>query len=518
LLLAVLPINLCLAQVGPTGGGGGGRVGPPGPAPSGTGAVVVNSGVASAIVVSGDGTLNPSTGALTVRSTNGSSFAPVATSGSAGDLTTGTLPHARLPVLLSGDIPANAANTSGNAATAAALSSAPALCPAGSYTLGINVTGNAQGCTALPVFPSAAIVGTTDTQTLTNKSVDGVTPTTFGFVDPTSSIQTQLNGKAPLTVEPRFTTASFSATPIFTASSLSADTFKITLTGNVTSSTLASATTSEVITWQIYEDGTGGRTFVFPTNIVGGCAISTAANTYTQISGIFDGTNVIVRSCISNNPSVIPSGGTALGTASQPFQMVSFYGNGTYGTNSFTLSGTPTGNETITAYGAGNSVIPQVKDCTVTGGQVISKINSDGSVTCTTQDGIVVGIGSGNSTVAGSSTVFFGIAGAGTGGNAGESVKQIPWPFSGTFKTFYLLTNTSQPAGGALTCTWRVNGADVSGGPGVSWAASAGAGTQSDLTDSFTVSAGNLVDMKCTNASGSNSAAISGGTIVFYPN
>ena len=33
------------------------------------------------------------------------------------------------------------------------------------------------------------------TQTLTNKTVDGVSPTTFGFVDPTSSVQTQLNGK-----------------------------------------------------------------------------------------------------------------------------------------------------------------------------------------------------------------------------------------------------------------------------------------------------------------------------------
>lgn len=37
---------------------------------------------------------------------------------SASDLTTGTLPHAQLPALLSADIPNNAANTTGNAATA----------------------------------------------------------------------------------------------------------------------------------------------------------------------------------------------------------------------------------------------------------------------------------------------------------------------------------------------------------------------------------------------------------------
>jgi hypothetical protein len=43
---------------------------------------------------------------------------------SASDLTTGTLPHAQLPALVSGDIPNNAANTTG---TAANLSGTPTL-------------------------------------------------------------------------------------------------------------------------------------------------------------------------------------------------------------------------------------------------------------------------------------------------------------------------------------------------------------------------------------------------------
>lgn len=51
---------------------------------------------------------------------------------SASDLTTGTLPHAQLPTLLSGDIPDNAANTSG---TAANLSGTPTL-PAGTVLPG----------------------------------------------------------------------------------------------------------------------------------------------------------------------------------------------------------------------------------------------------------------------------------------------------------------------------------------------------------------------------------------------
>src|ERR1700679_988914 len=57
---------------------------------------------------------------------------------------------------------------------------------------------------------------------------------------------------------------SFSATPTFTATSNAADDFAITLTGNVSSSTLASASTGERLSFKICQDATGGRTFVWP--------------------------------------------------------------------------------------------------------------------------------------------------------------------------------------------------------------------------------------------------------------
>src|SRR5215831_2047906 len=71
-----------------------------------------NSGSLSGFTVNGDGTLTPSTGALTVTKTNGVAFAPSATTDTtkASNITSGTLPAGRMPAL-SGDVSSTAGNT-----------------------------------------------------------------------------------------------------------------------------------------------------------------------------------------------------------------------------------------------------------------------------------------------------------------------------------------------------------------------------------------------------------------------
>lgn len=68
-----------------------------------------------------------------------------------------------------------------------------ALNPSGSVGCIFNSTAGMHQC-----YDASGALTTVDaasTQTLTNKTVDGVSPTTMGYLDATSSVQTQLNGK-----------------------------------------------------------------------------------------------------------------------------------------------------------------------------------------------------------------------------------------------------------------------------------------------------------------------------------
>jgi len=86
----------------------------------------------------------------------------------------------------------------------------------------------------------------------------------------------------------------FSSTPTFDASL--GNTLGITLTGNVTSSTLSNATNGEVINFMICQDSGGGHTFAWPTNVKGGMTIGSTASTCSAQSFYFNGTTAYALS------------------------------------------------------------------------------------------------------------------------------------------------------------------------------------------------------------------------------
>jgi len=79
----------------------------------------------------------------------------------------------------------------------------------------------------------------------------------------------------------------FSATPVFDASQGS--TLKLTLTGNVTSSTLANATSGQIFSLIVCQDSSGGHTFVPPANVQWNPIGANGANYCVAESFTFDG-------------------------------------------------------------------------------------------------------------------------------------------------------------------------------------------------------------------------------------
>ena len=67
--------------------------------------------------------------------------------------------------------------------------------------------------------------------------------------------------------------------------------WSMTLTGNITASTFTGGVAGMLYTFVIAQDGTGNRTFVWPTNFIGASAISPTANGVSIQTFYFDGTN-----------------------------------------------------------------------------------------------------------------------------------------------------------------------------------------------------------------------------------
>jgi hypothetical protein len=100
------------------------------------------------------------------------------------------------------------------------------------------------------------------------------------------------------------TLVTYSATPVFNVAAQN-QLFIITLTGNASSQPLTAVgiTPPGLVTWEIIQDGAGGHTFTWPSNVIGGCTIGSLANQVTLQHFIWDGTNAI-----ATGPCVIGQG------------------------------------------------------------------------------------------------------------------------------------------------------------------------------------------------------------------
>ena len=85
-----------------------------------------------------------------------------------------------------------------------------------------------------------------------------------------------------------YSVVGYSATPTFTASARGTTAFVITLTGNVTGSTLAGGGDGQVVTFKICQDSEGARTFTWPSNVLSAGVINPIASTCSVQTFIFN--------------------------------------------------------------------------------------------------------------------------------------------------------------------------------------------------------------------------------------
>jgi len=98
-----------------------------------------------------------------------------------------------------------------------------------------------------------------------------------------------------------FSTIPFSATPVFAGLPNTDMVFQITLTGNVTSSTITGLTAGAHVTFIIIQDDAGSRTFAWPSNVQNAQTVGTSPNERDVQEFVWDGSNAWPISMMTNN-------------------------------------------------------------------------------------------------------------------------------------------------------------------------------------------------------------------------
>lgn len=212
------------------------------------------------------------------------------------------------------------------------------------------------------------------------------------------------------------TSVATSTTPTFNVIA-SIQLFKLTITANTVSLpvTFTNVQSPAVITFQITQDGVGGHTFAWPTNVTGGGAIDTTANHTTTQSFVWNGTTILPI----GNAFTSVGNSALIGTI--------------YSTNTFTGPQTFTGGISVTGGAVADTVTTPVLRSTGNGTALAissaagsSGNTAGGALTITGGAGIGSGAGGEVDITAGNAP------GAGAGGNVvitagtnGSSVQSV---------------------------------------------------------------------------------------------
>ena len=113
------------------------------------------------------------------------------------------------------------------------------------------------------------------------------------------------------------TAVSFSATPTFTRSTQIQE-WVITLTGNVTSSTVSGGTAADIFIFNICQDGTGSRTFAWPTGFSQAVTISPTASICTKQTFYWSGSAAIALTPGITTDTTLVIGGTVSSAPATP--------------------------------------------------------------------------------------------------------------------------------------------------------------------------------------------------------
>lgn len=214
-----------------------------------------------------------------------------------------------------------------------------------------------------------------------------------------------------------------------------------------------------------------------------------------------------------NSTSLLGSGDVSVGVTSVGLTTgttgtdVSVSGSPVTSSGSITLniptaSATNTGKLSSTDWSTFNG-----KQAALVSGTNIKTINSNsvlgsGNLSVAAQDSISL-INNTSVTATASQTTYVSFCAFTT--NSSEAARQVIIPVAGTVKNLYVLTSTTQSAGGSQVCTVRKNGANTAIVATI--AANAVAGTFSDTTNSVSVAAGDRLSLQVQNNAATGTAA-----------